>query len=263
MADIHQRQKELCGWNQNVISNLTCLLLGVGGLGTNIASNLCRLGVKTIILVDMDIVEAHNLNRQILYKHSDVGLPKVERAKVQLESHCNVSNCVIEIYNFDAVKNWNMTIELVKQSDVVFNTIDHGDYFDIALSQISFKYAKPMVLGGTEPFYGHTVSYFLQGIRTNDKKYLDCHDIKEIDVCNKFTDFETFTDISFLPKDTHPIIGGSTVYSAGTCGNLMTCSIINYLMHLHDGTRPDPPKQMIFNLLSMESHAWFGSVDNN
>lgn len=260
MADIHQRQKELKGWDQAVISDLTCLVLGVGGLGTNIATNLCRLGVKTIILVDMDVVDMHNLNRQILYKHEDVGLSKVERAKIELERHSNVSGCVIRTYNFDALKNWNVVLELIIESDIIFNTIDHGDYFDIAVSQIARKHNKPMVLGGTEPFYGHTVSYFLQGIREIDLTYLDCHDIKEIDVCNKSTDFESLADISFLPKDVHPVLGGSTVYSAGICSHLMTCSIINYLHHLKNQERPDPPKQMIFNLLVMEADSWFSST---
>jgi len=260
MSDIHQRQKELKGWNQDIISNLTCLVLGVGGLGTNIAINLCRLGVKEIILVDMDTVDCHNLNRQILYKHEDVGHSKVERAKEELMRHNNVSGTTITTLNINALKEWNVTLEQIKRSGIIFNTIDHGDYFDIAVCNVARKYSIPLVLGGTEPFYGHTVSYFLQGVREIDPTYLDCHYIKEINCCNKQTDFESLNDISFLPSDSHPTVGGSTVYSAGTCSHLMTSSIVNYLHHLQDVDRPDPPKQMIFNLMTMESDSWFSST---
>jgi molybdopterin/thiamine biosynthesis adenylyltransferase len=51
----------------------------VGGLGTNVALGLCRLGVQKIFLVDKDVVDAHNLNRQILFSKEDVGVPKVTR----------------------------------------------------------------------------------------------------------------------------------------------------------------------------------------
>lgn len=260
MSNVYQRQEELKDWDQDIISKLTCLILGVGGLGTNIANNLCRLGVKKIILIDMDIVECHNLNRQILFKHEDIGLLKVESAAKELERHNNVNNTEIEYYNIDALKNWNVVIREIIKSNIVFNTIDYGDYFDIAVCNIAKKYNIPVVLGGTEPFYGHTVSYFLQGIRQIDPTYLECHDIKEIKCWNKTTDFELFDDISFLPKDSVPSKGGSTVYSAGTCSHLMTSAIINYLFHLDNETHPDPPKQVIFNLLTMESNSWFTST---
>jgi molybdopterin/thiamine biosynthesis adenylyltransferase len=44
-----------------------------------VALGLCRLGVKKIFLVDKDVVDAHNLNRQILFSKEDVGLPKVSK----------------------------------------------------------------------------------------------------------------------------------------------------------------------------------------
>lgn len=49
---------------------------------------LARLGVKRIILIDKDTVDVTNLNRQILYKLSDVGLPKATTARKNLiEQH--------------------------------------------------------------------------------------------------------------------------------------------------------------------------------
>ncbi len=59
----------------------TALVLGCGGLGTGVAMGLCRMGVKKLILVDMDKVEPSNLNRQILFTKEYVGMRKVDAAK--------------------------------------------------------------------------------------------------------------------------------------------------------------------------------------
>lgn len=268
MTSVYQRQEELLGWDQNIVSNLTCLVLGAGGLGTHISANLCRLGVKRIMLVDMDTVDIHNLNRQILYRAEHVGRPKVECAVEELARH-HLNGKVkteLEPYNMDALKNWQTVIALILQADIIFNTIDYGDYFDYVIGLAANEFHKPMVLGGTEPRYGHTVSYFLQGIREIDPKYWDCHHLKdpEIILDSVVGDLSLIDidDLTALPKDVHPEKGGSTIYSAGTCSHLMTCSIINYLFHLKDPTRTDPPKQLIFNLLSMTSVGWYTTETN-
>jgi molybdopterin/thiamine biosynthesis adenylyltransferase len=63
-----------------LIKKQTVLILGVGGLGSAIALNMLRLGVGRLFLVDYDVVDLHNINRQLLYSHADVGKPKVEAA---------------------------------------------------------------------------------------------------------------------------------------------------------------------------------------
>ena len=62
-----------------------CLVLGTGGLGCGVAMALARLGVKNISLVDKDVVEISNLNRQILFTSQDVGKDKSTIAKKNLE----------------------------------------------------------------------------------------------------------------------------------------------------------------------------------
>jgi molybdopterin/thiamine biosynthesis adenylyltransferase len=267
MSKVFQRQEELKLWNQPVVSDLKCLVLGVGGLGSTISMDLCRLGVKAIVIVDMDIVDEHNLNRQILYGSDHIGLSKTTSALDQLSFH-NVrqpEKTIIRNYHFDVLKEWSRTMTFIQECDVIFNTIDWGDYFDYVICKVALKYSKPLVLGGTEPFYGHTISYFLQGTQSSDVTYVDAHDLnpgklQEIQLLVKNDDsrWDTLSDISSLPKDSHPVIGGSTVYSAGTCSHLMVGAMINYLFHLHDSVNhPNPPKQFLFNLFTMKSESWF------
>lgn len=62
------------------------LLAGVGGLGSNVAMTLARLGVGTLELYDPGILDAPDLNRQILYYPSDLGRPKVAIAGERLRA---------------------------------------------------------------------------------------------------------------------------------------------------------------------------------
>ena len=71
------RQVRIDLWNQDKLREQTVLILGVGGLGSVVLMNVLRLGVKKVIIVDYDVVDIHNLNRQIMYGVDDVGKGKV------------------------------------------------------------------------------------------------------------------------------------------------------------------------------------------
>jgi len=58
-------------------------IAGMGGLGSNCAANLVRVGFKTLTLVDFDIIDPTNLDRQF-YFQDQVGMPKVEALKTNL-----------------------------------------------------------------------------------------------------------------------------------------------------------------------------------
>lgn len=56
-------------------------VFGLGGVGSFVAESLARAGVGSLLLVDKDVIEESNLNRQLYALHSTVGRPKVEVAK--------------------------------------------------------------------------------------------------------------------------------------------------------------------------------------
>lgn len=70
---------------QERLSESRVVILGIGGLGGCLAAAFAGLGVGNLLLVDDDIVEVSNLNRQVLYSSTDLGKPKVLAAKRRLE----------------------------------------------------------------------------------------------------------------------------------------------------------------------------------
>lgn len=68
------------------IRNATVLVLGAGAIGTHVAWSLAALGVKELRIVDNDVVELSNLNRQLVYAPDDVGKCKVEALCTKLSA---------------------------------------------------------------------------------------------------------------------------------------------------------------------------------
>lgn len=64
--------------NLNKIKEKTILIVGIGGVGGYTATSLVRSGVKNIIIIDYDIVDITNINRQIIAYHSTIGRKKVD-----------------------------------------------------------------------------------------------------------------------------------------------------------------------------------------
>lgn len=68
----------------NILQNATVAVIGVGGVGSFSAEALARSGVGNIVLVDKDVIDVTNVNRQIHALHSTVGMLKVEVMKERL-----------------------------------------------------------------------------------------------------------------------------------------------------------------------------------
>ncbi|MBO4540479.1 MAG: ThiF family adenylyltransferase [Bacilli bacterium] len=86
-GDIFERSRALLG--EEAFSRLAdshVVVFGVGGVGGTAAESLLRSGVGKLTLVDFDVVDPSNLNRQILFVSEDVGKRKVEAAKKRLLS---------------------------------------------------------------------------------------------------------------------------------------------------------------------------------
>jgi molybdopterin/thiamine biosynthesis adenylyltransferase len=125
------------------------LLLGAGGLGSPAALYLAAAGVGTIGIVDMDEVDASNLQRQILHNLDRIGERKVDSAKKTLTA----LNPDINVVTHDVRLSAENVMDLVGAYDVV---IDGADNFPVRylLNDASVKLGVPVVHGSIFRFEG-------------------------------------------------------------------------------------------------------------
>ena len=89
-----ERFKLLIGDKFDIIQNKTILVLGLGGVGSYVCESLVRSGINNLIIVDNDIIDITNLNRQLMTSHDNIGQYKTnvlaERIK-KINPNCNVT----------------------------------------------------------------------------------------------------------------------------------------------------------------------------
>jgi adenylyltransferase/sulfurtransferase len=97
------------------------LLIGAGGLGSPSALYLAASGVGEMTIIDLDVVDLSNLQRQIIHDTSSVGVPKAESAKKRIaEINPNVKVNAIQ----DMINNDNV-LQLVREHDIVVDGTDN------------------------------------------------------------------------------------------------------------------------------------------
>ena len=131
--NIHFSKEELARYDRHIIipefgfeaqkklKAAKVLVIGSGGLGSPSLLYLAAAGVGTIGIVDFDVVDDSNLQRQVLFGVEEIGKPKVEAAKRRLESlnpHIN-----IKIYN-EQLTSKN-ALDIIKDYDVVADGTDN------------------------------------------------------------------------------------------------------------------------------------------
>jgi molybdopterin/thiamine biosynthesis adenylyltransferase/rhodanese-related sulfurtransferase len=97
------------------------LLLGAGGLGSPAAIYLAAAGVGTIGIIDMDTVDASNLQRQILHNIDRVGMRKVDSAKMHLEA----MNPDVNVVTYDTRLGADNVLDILEGYDVIVDGTDN------------------------------------------------------------------------------------------------------------------------------------------
>lgn len=180
------------------------LVVGAGGLGSPVIQYLTAAGVGDLGIIDHDMVELHNLNRQIIHKTKSVGKPKVNSARnfvkdinegIQVCTYCN------KISEKNAGK-------LVSQYDVV---VDASDNFSTRylLNDTCVLKSKPLVYGSILEFQGQTAVF----------NYLGSKNLRDI--------FPT-PPISGMDCDSKGVLGALP----GIVGSLMAMNVLKILCKL-------------------------------
>jgi len=131
------------------------LLIGTGGLGSPLALYLAAAGVGHIGLVDFDVVDESNLQRQIVHGTSTVGMPKIESAKRRLQD----LNPHIDISVYEAQVTSDNALELMRPYDII---VDGTDNFPTRYltNDAAVLLGKPNVYGSIFRFEGQATVFY-------------------------------------------------------------------------------------------------------
>lgn len=134
---------------QRKIRNARVLTIGTGGLGSPLGLYLAAAGVGTLGVVDFDVVDQSNLQRQIIHGTKDVGRPKIESAKERLLD----VNPNVNVEAFEMALTSENALELFKDFDVV---VDGTDNFQTRylVNDAAVLTGKPNVYGSIFRFEG-------------------------------------------------------------------------------------------------------------
>lgn len=134
---------------QQKVSKSSALIIGVGGLGSPASIYLASSGVAHITLVDQDVVDLTNLQRQIVHAVDRIGISKAFSAKMSLDS----LNPEISITAISHRPSEDELKQLVMATDVVLDCTDNSES-RYKLNAICRQCKKPLVTAGVVGFDG-------------------------------------------------------------------------------------------------------------
>ena len=219
--------------NLNILSKVKVGIVGVGGIGCPLTQYLVSSGIKELLLVDGDVVEKSNLNRQILFNLNDIGKKKVNVAKEKLRlinDECKIDTIDM---NLD-LKN----IKFLNQCSIIVDATDNwltskllNEY--CLKKSINFLYSSALK---------HDVQIILfNNTKENEHLCLNCI-------------FPNKDDVD-LPRCSSVGISG---ISAGLAGLIAAQKIINFSLNLKNETNimtiSDGKKLSIDNIVIKSKH---------
>ena len=182
-------------------------IIGIGGIGCPLAIYLVSSGLKYIQLIDGDIIEKSNLNRQILFTSDDIGQKKVTIAKKKL---LKINpNCQIKIIDENLNKS---NINNLCNSSIIIDTSDSWETMKI-VNEYCVKESIPLV---SSSVVGFDVEVAIFENKKNHHLYLNCL-------------FPNKDDIDLPRCDTVGVSG----IAAGMAGLLAAQKTINFLINLN------------------------------
>ena len=140
---------------QKKLGTSNVIVIGLGGLGGSVCEMLARVGIGHLTLIDGDVFEASNLNRQLLSEERLIGFPKAKAAK----NRVNAINSEVKVrYFIEYVDESNM-YERIKDADVVMDCLDSIDT-RFKLQKAAQKASIPIVSGAIAGVAGQVTTIF-------------------------------------------------------------------------------------------------------
>ena len=139
---------------QELLQEVRFLIVGLGGLGSFVATELVYLGAKNLILVDNDRISRSNLDRQILYGWHDVGKSKVLVAARRLKQ----VNPFLKVETFDTRLTKINANYLIDKADIVIDCTDNFETKRV-LNRVCYNKKRMLISGAVGKWEGWIASF--------------------------------------------------------------------------------------------------------
>jgi adenylyltransferase/sulfurtransferase len=149
---------------QEILSKTHFAIVGCGGLGSNSANFLTRLGIQQLTLIDYDKVDITNLHRTALYTENDIGSQKT----IALSYHLKQINPSLQI-NFQNTKLTGINAEeLLNSCEIILDGSDNLSTRYI-INEVAVKHKLPWVYSGV-----HSTTGMIFAVLPNESPCLSC-----------------------------------------------------------------------------------------
>jgi molybdopterin/thiamine biosynthesis adenylyltransferase len=141
--------------DQLTLFRSSVVVIGCGGLGGYVVEELARLGIGRIVVIDPDVFEEHNLNRQLFSTPANLGKAKVEAAAARV-SEINPAVTLVSIQDAFSPANGE---EVLKGCQVVVDALD-SIQVRLELAEVCSLMNIPLVHGAIAGWFGHVTTQF-------------------------------------------------------------------------------------------------------
>ncbi len=141
--------RELGGPGQKRMKQARVLVIGAGGLGAPALQYLAAAGIGTIGVIDDDVVENANLQRQVIHRDTDIGMPKVFSAQVAMQAQN--PNVVVLPYHRRLTEE--IAADLFADFDLILDGTDNFDTRYLA-NRTAVTLGKPLISGALSQWEG-------------------------------------------------------------------------------------------------------------
>lgn len=138
---------------QEKLMSSRVLVMGAGGLGSGVIMNLAALGIGQIKIIDGDIIEESNFNRQLIHKYKNIGRAKVMSAKDWIQEFNSDIKVDIEKIRLSD-KNY---LRIIQDYDIIVDCFDSYES-KYLLNQITVEHSKILVHGAVQGFKGQVTT---------------------------------------------------------------------------------------------------------
>jgi molybdopterin/thiamine biosynthesis adenylyltransferase len=145
----HILLREIGGTGQRRLKNARVLVVGAGGLGAPVLQYLGAAGVGTIGVIDGDVVENSNLQRQVIHRDDMLGRPKVFSAQAVMEAQ----NPYVEVRPYNRLLTAEIVDDLIAEYDIVLDGCDDAATRYV-VNAACVRAGKPLVSGALSQWEG-------------------------------------------------------------------------------------------------------------